>query len=390
MTHRDLTPAATIAIVVAAFVGVVFALLSGLVKPAADNPAAWVVLTTLCCGFLTCLQYALGSSLGSRAKDELLAQVVTGGAPPVAPAPAQPNQKTVPIPQPAPPLAPPTPKKFTVTATVFGQAGDGQDQIAYADVKPGWPNRPGVALPFRFAGTRPRVHVWGPKGDVVCEIVDVGPWNTHDPYWQTGSRPQAESGADAGGRHTNGAGIDLTPAAAAAVGIPGKGQVSWAFIDAAPPNLAVSGSPADPPWLTLARAEIGFHEKPDNHGIQKYVDLAGYGADGEPWCSIFAGAMLRQAGIDITGANAMARSWTTAPCVTKLDAPRLGCLAVFWRGSKGGSEGHVGFYIGEDATHVQVLGGNEDDAVEIAPMAKAASSFGLLGYWWPKDEAKVM
>jgi hypothetical protein len=45
----------------------------------------------------------------------------------------------------------------------------------------------------------------------------------------SGTRPQAESGTDTSGRRTNGAGIDLTPAAAAAIGLDRKGQVVWFF-----------------------------------------------------------------------------------------------------------------------------------------------------------------
>ena len=54
----------------------------------------------------------------------------------------------------------------------------------------------GVALPFRFGGTPPTVRVFNPVNgaSVVCDIVDVGPWNSNDPYWETGTRPQAESG----------------------------------------------------------------------------------------------------------------------------------------------------------------------------------------------------
>jgi hypothetical protein len=48
--------------------------------------------------------------------------------------------------------------KFTVTGTVFGGPGDDQ-AVAYADVAPGWANRPGVALPFRFRGPRPKTIV---------------------------------------------------------------------------------------------------------------------------------------------------------------------------------------------------------------------------------------
>ena len=103
----------------------------------------------------------------------------------------------------------------------------------------------GVALPARFPGSsRPQVQVWNGGKSVLCNIVDVGPWNTNDPYWQTGSRPQAESGKDMQGRPTNGAGIDLTPAAARAIGIDGKGTVDWAFADATTGAITVATSSA--------------------------------------------------------------------------------------------------------------------------------------------------
>jgi hypothetical protein len=119
-------------------------------------------------------------------------------------------------------------KKFNVTGTVFGGPKDEQP-VAYSDVASGWANRPGVALPFRFKGQRPTVIVSANGKTVTCQIVDVGPWNTNDPYWMTGGRPQAESGTDMSRRPTNHAGIDLTPAAANAIGLDGKGQVVWFF-----------------------------------------------------------------------------------------------------------------------------------------------------------------
>jgi hypothetical protein len=64
----------------------------------------------------------------------------------------------------------------------------------------------------------------------VATIEDVGPWNTDDPYWITGARPQAESGTDLTGRTTNGAGIDLSPALSQAIGIDGMGKVHWKFV----------------------------------------------------------------------------------------------------------------------------------------------------------------
>jgi hypothetical protein len=66
---------------------------------------------------------------------------------------------------------------------------------------------------------------------LIASIEDVGPWNTDDPYWLAGARPQAESGTDMSGRETNGAGIDLSPALADALGIDGMGLVDWDFLD---------------------------------------------------------------------------------------------------------------------------------------------------------------
>lgn len=120
-----------------------------------------------------------------------------------------------------------------ITATMFGG-----EQSAYGGAIND--SAPGCALPSRFHGDRPLVQVTNRANgkSVICRIVDVGPWNINDPYWQQGRRPQAESGADLGqttggtARRTNGAGIDLTFAAAAAIGIDGKGRVDWQFVTA--------------------------------------------------------------------------------------------------------------------------------------------------------------
>jgi len=122
---------------------------------------------------------------------------------------------------------------LNITATEFGGEGDEQP-VAYADVSDGWPNRPGVALPCRFSGPRPKVRVYKGDRSILCDIVDVGPWypsarGPEDKYWETGARPRAESDD-----RTNRAGIDLTPAAAAAIDLDGKGIVDREFSGAAP------------------------------------------------------------------------------------------------------------------------------------------------------------
>lgn len=118
-----------------------------------------------------------------------------------------------------------------ITATVFGGAGDpnhsAYDNHFITDTELG------VALPDRLK-IRPKVRVFNSTtgASVDCNIVDVGPWNTNNPYWERGERPQAENGIDMRGRKTNLAGIDLTPAAARAIDIPGKGKVDWEFVGA--------------------------------------------------------------------------------------------------------------------------------------------------------------
>jgi hypothetical protein len=129
-------------------------------------------------------------------------------------------------------VTPPTPTpdgwQTGITATEFGGPTDpnrsGYDSHAITNTEMG------VALPFRFVGARPKVETRGPTGTAIGAIVDIGPWNTNDPYWEKNARPQAESGTDNTGRTTNLAGIDLTPAMARAVGISGKGKVDWRFV----------------------------------------------------------------------------------------------------------------------------------------------------------------
>jgi lysozyme family protein len=68
-----------------------------------------------------------------------------------------------------------------------------------------------------------------------------------------------------------------------------------------------------------------------------------------------------------------------------LATPRLGCLAVLWRGDPTGPEGHVGFFLGADASGVHLLGGNQGDrvSVEVFPRGR------VLGYRWPAFEASA-
>jgi hypothetical protein len=118
-----------------------------------------------------------------------------------------------------------------IICTVFGGAAD-YNTSAYDSSKVLNDTDLYIALPDRFNEDRPEVRLYNRETgySAIAAIWDVGPWNTDDPYWDKDTRPQAESGTDMSGRQTNGAGIDVSPALAAVLGIQGKGKVDWEFI----------------------------------------------------------------------------------------------------------------------------------------------------------------
>jgi hypothetical protein len=129
-------------------------------------------------------------------------------------------------------------RQSDIVATCFGGAGDHESSTYGGTVDP---NKPGVALPFHFPAPRPKVEVFRSGKSVICEIVDVGPHNTADRYWTTSARPMAEGQHARGEKAQNGvvpanpAGIDMTPATFAALGIAphdpqwGMTTVDWQF-----------------------------------------------------------------------------------------------------------------------------------------------------------------
>ncbi len=148
------------------------------------------------------------------------------------------------------------------------------------------------------------------------------------------------------------------------------------------PPLDKQGAPE---WYTLASDEIGTRETGNNSGpaIARYRQLAQCGADHDPWCAIFVNAMFalcKQPSLAGTKSPS-SQSFRNSNNFVKLAGPALGAVVVFWRGSPNSGLGHVGFYRGESAESVYVLGGNEDNMVQIEPITKKQ----LRGYWWPKS-----
>lgn len=138
-----------------------------------------------------------------------------------------------------------------------------------------------------------------------------------------------------------------------------------------------------PPWYKWALGEIGQHELPDNRGpvIRRYISLAKCGAEGEPWCAIFANAAFEQCGLAGTRSPS-SQSFRTSPHFVRLDGPALGAVVVYWRGSSTSGLGHVGFYKSESAGYIETVGGNEQDAVRSEMLVKHGAKFGLVGFYW--------
>jgi hypothetical protein len=92
--------------------------------------------------------------------------------------------------------------------------------------------RPGdrfVALPHPSALRRDVEIRYGGRA-LVVPVLDVGPWNTDDAYWSTGQRPASERGRGTFRTPANRAGIDLSDATFATLGLRDNDYVEWRFV----------------------------------------------------------------------------------------------------------------------------------------------------------------
>ncbi len=157
-------------------------------------------------------------------------------------------------------------------------------------------------------------------------------------------------------------------------------------------NVAIEPLP-DPtfntgvPWFEIAEGEISTREYKgsirNNPRILEYhraTTLPDHAArlDETPWCSSFVNWCMKRAGIKRTR-SARARDWLKWG--KELRKPQRGCVVVFSRPGGGPKAGHVGFYVGEVGTSIQLLGGNQSNAVSITNYPKSR----VLGYRWPSD-----
>lgn len=136
------------------------------------------------------------------------------------------------------------------------------------------------------------------------------------------------------------------------------------------------------PWLKIAAAHLGTRETPGPGNNPKIIGWAKriggwiasfYKQDSIPWCGLFVGYVMVQAGFKVGQDALSALSWAKFGQALKIPTP--GAILVFKR--PGG--GHVGFYVSEDRTTFHVLGGNQSDAVTLTRISKDR----LVAVRWP-------
>ncbi len=124
------------------------------------------------------------------------------------------------------------------------------------------------------------------------------------------------------------------------------------------------------PLVSLALSHIGLAEIPGpktNPQLAKFfVDFPNLPQEDEtPWCSLFLYWCAKQTGLSVPAKEMapMARSWLTVG--TKTTTPTVGDIAIFSRST--GASGHVGIFCNHIADTIFVLGGNQQNAVNISP-----------------------
>jgi uncharacterized protein (TIGR02594 family) len=92
--------------------------------------------------------------------------------------------------------------------------------------------------------------------------------------------------------------------------------------------------------------------------------------DSVAWCAAFVGHCLERAGLRSTR-KLNARSYMDWGVPVDLAEAQEGDIVVFTRGNPSGWQGHVGFYKGVSGSSIEVLGGNQADAVNVRRYSKS-------------------
>jgi uncharacterized protein (TIGR02594 family) len=129
-----------------------------------------------------------------------------------------------------------------------------------------------------------------------------------------------------------------------------------------------------PQLIEEARALYGVTETPGAPSTAEIMAWARevglektYPNDGVAWCGLFMAVVVKRAGWDVVAGPLWARNWSHFGRAVDQRQAGLGDVLVFVR--DGG--GHVGLYVGEDATAFHVLGGNQSDKVGLTRILKS-------------------
>lgn len=128
--------------------------------------------------------------------------------------------------------------------------------------------------------------------------------------------------------------------------------------------------------MTIARSLLGTKELKGSAGNPKIMEMyrtVGHHwveHDEVAWCAAFVGYCLEKAGIASTR-KLNARSYLTwGEKVAGPEQAREGDIAVFSRGSNT-AQGHVAFFLRATGSQIEVLGGNQSDAVTVTRYPKS-------------------
>lgn len=122
--------------------------------------------------------------------------------------------------------------------------------------------------------------------------------------------------------------------------------------------------------LDIAIGEIGVKEiagSKHNPRVIEYHSVTSLHAttDEVPWCSSFVNWCVVQSGKEPTR-SAMAASWKRWG--KRLNKPKKGCIIGFIRPD---GSGHVGFFLEEIPGKYRIVGGNQDNEVNVSSWNKA-------------------
>jgi uncharacterized protein (TIGR02594 family) len=126
----------------------------------------------------------------------------------------------------------------------------------------------------------------------------------------------------------------------------------------------------------LAESFIGLTEEPgdkrNNAAIMWMltIDSAWPTTDEVPWCSAFVNTIAKMLRLPRSKSLA-ARSWLSVGEPIPLEFCERGFDVVILSRGTNPEQGHVGFYVRHNSTHVWLLGGNQGNAVTIAPFERS-------------------